>query len=233
LNWQTICGLLSFIVVINCTKFFSSWWSKLPIISCMVLKLTVRLVLCPKGFSAKWCYGLDLWPWKTIGSFSHQLSVSSCKIWTLTIWRRLCSAANYKRHRIAILWKTQWERCAIAMTTQYNRLERRDIAVRSPWERQGGRQRLHSVYAAFMAIAPRLHSVYWAFMAIPKRLHYDSQSPLQSCHSFLSHACHVWADGRECTTPRSFQGDHAAFMAITKRLNFFTEIAASPLNMYL
>jgi hypothetical protein len=37
--------------------------------------------------------------------------------------------------------------------------QRSESVVMSPWERQGGRQRLHRVHAAFMAI--------------PKRLHYD------------------------------------------------------------
>jgi hypothetical protein len=48
--WKTIGFLLSW------------WWSSVP--SYMTLKLTVRSLSCLQGFSTKWCYNLDLWPWK-------------------------------------------------------------------------------------------------------------------------------------------------------------------------
>jgi hypothetical protein len=64
--------------------------------------------------------------------------------------------------------------------------QRSDSVARSLWERQGGRQRLHSICAAFMVIAWRLHRDYTAFMAIPKRLQYDSTEFSRRLHSVHS-----------------------------------------------
>jgi hypothetical protein len=51
---------------------------------------------------------------------------------------------------------TQCNRRDNAVQSPTTSWQRSESVVRSPWERQGGRQRLHSVYAAFMAIARRL-----------------------------------------------------------------------------
>jgi hypothetical protein len=47
------------------TGFHLSWWW-LSIQSRMTLKQRIRSLSC---FSTKWCYHLDLWPWKTIEFF--------------------------------------------------------------------------------------------------------------------------------------------------------------------
>jgi hypothetical protein len=87
-------------------------------------------------------------------------------------------------------------------TTSWHRSE---SVVRSLWERQGGRKRLHGDCTT---ILPPLHSVYGAFMAIPKRLHYDPTEFSRRLHSV-----------------------HAAFLAIPKRLHYDpTEFSRRLLN---
>jgi hypothetical protein len=54
--WQTI-------------DFFLSSRQYVPILSCMILKLTVQSLSCLQGFNITWYYQHDVWPWKTTGCF--------------------------------------------------------------------------------------------------------------------------------------------------------------------
>ena len=157
----------------------------------------------------------------------HQIAVQNASIAVGSPWHRHETPWNrLERRGTAFVFccklQTPWDRRPLknAVGTPCNRRDnavqsprtswhRSESVVRSPWERQGGRKRLHSVYAAFMAIARRSHRDYTAFTGRSWRFQSDCiTTPRRfqgDCTAFTRRS---WRFQSDCTTtPRSFHGD--------------------------